>query len=814
MAVPALLPALALIAGISSGVFAGISLAGLVAALPLLCSAAAAGWRCERPRTVLALLGAGCWAAGAALGAHARAEALAPALRTVLEQRIGGFAIDTPGPEHDHDPIVVLVRLTEDASPNAGVVSLRGRVVAIETQDGVIPVDGTVLFSVGGIAAAHAFPEWTAGRTLRMPATFRRPARYLNEGVPDFERTLALDGTTLFGSVKSGLTIEVASRGSRLAEAGAAVRAHVRAAAARHVGPHSQLSAGIVSAVLIGDRSGLPVAIRDRLQRAGTYHVIAISGGNIAILAAAAAFAFALAGIRGRAAAALTMTVLLGYAAIATAGPSVLRATLMAVFYLAARAIDHRTPPWQTTLLAAAVMAALHPLDVRDPGFILTFGATVALLEGARRGRTLGRAHPPFSWLAASLIASASAEIVLLPVAAQVFSRITVAGLLLNVIAVPLMAVVQLAGLFVAVLDRFESPARVTALVAHEAAAGLVESARLIEIAPWLTTRVPPPGATVLLLYYAALGALLAARSRRLRHTAATTLAAAALMIVTGTAPYVPVRSFESDRALTVTMFDVGQGEAILVRTPDGRRLLVDAGGAPFGGGSFDIGARVLAPALWARQIRSLDVLVLTHGDPDHTGGAAAILEDFTPRAFWEGIAVPAHEPSRALRDRAVARRIPIHVARSGESFPAGAAAIRVLHPPEPDWERQRIRNDDSIVLEIVHGDVAVLLTGDISAGIERAIVPRLTQAPVRVLKVAHHGSRSSTSAALLDAWQPQIAIVSAGRGNTFGHPAAEVLTRLEAIGATVLRTDRHGEITIVSDGRQVRWRTHVPDGQ
>jgi competence protein ComEC len=137
-----------------------------------------------------------------------------------------------------------------------------------------------------------------------------------------------------------------------------------------------------------------------------------------------------------------------------------------------------------------------------------------------------------------------------------------------------------------------------------------------------------------------------------------------------------------------------------------------------------------------------------------------------------------------------------------------GGVRLRVLHPPEPDWERPRVRNDDSVVLEAVYGDVAILLAGDITAQVERAIVPELTPARVRVLKVAHHGSRTSSSRELVEAWRPQLALVSAGRGNTFGHPAREVVERLEQAGARVLRTDRDGQITVETDGHTLTWRT------
>ena len=147
---------------------------------------------------------------------------------------------------------------------------------------------------------------------------------------------------------------------------------------------------------------------------------------------------------------------------------------------------------------------------------------------------------------------------------------------------------------------------------------------------------------------------------------------------------------------------------------------------------------------------------------------------------------------------------------QAGDEMRIGGIRVRVLHPPQPDWQRQRVRNDDSVVLEVVYRDVAVLLLGDVGAGIEHSILERLTPAGRRILKVAHHGSRSSTSRELLEHWRPQIAIISAGRGNTFGHPAPEVLRRLESIGAVIYRTDLDGQVTIETDGTNVQVRTYV----
>ena len=164
---------------------------------------------------------------------------------------------------------------------------------------------------------------------------------------------------------------------------------------------------------------------------------------------------------------------------------------------------------------------------------------------------------------------------------------------------------------------------------------------------------------------------------------------------------------------LRVVFLDVGQGDATLVRLPDARTLLVDAGG--LAGTAFDVGDRVVGPALRALGVRRVDTMVLTHGDPDHIGGAPAVLRAFSPRVIWEGVPVPPHAALREMASaspRRRARRGAPCVA--GDREPAGGVEIRVLHPPPPEWERQRVRNEDSVVLELRFGAVSIVLPGDI----------------------------------------------------------------------------------------------------
>ena len=248
-------------------------------------------------------------------------------------------------------------------------------------------------------------------------------------------------------------------------------------------------------------------------------------------------------------------------------------------------------------------------------------------------------------------------------------------------------------------------------------------------------------------------------------------------------------------------MVDVGQGDAILVQFPTGQSLLVDAGGL---GGRFDVGDRVISPALWASGVRSLDWLAISHADLDHIGGARSLAATFRPREIWEGVPVPREPERRRLGLVSVVwRELQQH-----DSLRIGDVTIEVLHPPRPDWERQRVRNEDSLVLRLRYRDVDMLLTGDVGAETERMLTVDRDPAPLRILKVAHHGSRTSSTAAFIERFAPHVALISVGRANPFGHPAPEVVERLRTAAATVFRTDRDGAAVIETDGRSLAVRS------
>jgi competence protein ComEC len=806
-------PAAALVAGIASGLMLLVPPVPAACAMLAALAAAVRAFARHETRHVLVFVLAGWAAAGIALGSHAERLAREPELRRAAlapgRAQNGDLASGDRHAAPRGRPVTLVGRLRSDASVSATGVGLALDVEQVESGPASVRVSGGAMLTVLGTLAADRASEWRAGRRVRVRATVREPMRYLNPGVADLPLALARRGTVLVGSVKSAALVDVLARGPWFRERAASARQHVRRLVGASVGSWDAGSAAVVTAILVGDRAGLDKRTERDLQDAGTYHVIAISGGNIAILAACLLVMCRLLLVPWRAGLAAVIAALVAYAELAGGGSSVARATTMAVVYLAARLVDQRTSVASALAVAAAIILAASPLALVDASFLLTFGATTAIVIGVPRVMAYVGGPRLIRSATALFAASAATEAALLPLGPLFFSRLTLAGLVFNFAAVPLMSVVQIGGMVAVGLAALApSLAHPAGWVPYEAARALVSSAALVHLVPWVAWRVPAPAPWLLVVYYGALVALVTARTwvrftvpwhRAARRVVVVSWAAAAGLIA---AAPVSVRS-DAGR-LRVTVLDVGQGDATIVQLPSGRTLLVDAGGLG-GTARFDVGERVVAPALWQLGVRRLDVLALTHGDADHVGGAGAVVEAFHPREIWEGVPVRRDPALSSLAALADARRIARRTVQVGDLLRDGAVAIRAWHPPPPDWERQRVRNDDSLVLEIRYGDVSVVLPGDIGAAIEETLVRQIPGAPTRILKAAHHGSASSSSKRFLEALRPQIVIVSCGRGNLFGHPHPAVLARYRATGTRIYRTDEQGAIAIETDGRHVR---------
>jgi competence protein ComEC len=268
---------------------------------------------------------------------------------------------------------------------------------------------------------------------------------------------------------------------------------------------------------------------------------------------------------------------------------------------------------------------------------------------------------------------------------------------------------------------------------------------------------------------------------------------------------------------LELAVIDVGQGDGLLVIFPDGKRMILDGGGTPVFGNraksQLDVGEDVVAPYLWDRNIRTVDVVALSHAHDDHIGGLPALVSDFRPRELWTG-ATPDSPAWRGLRDRAVHLGVRIVPLLAPRHFAWGGAQIEILAPFADYVPASEPTNNDSLVMRVRYGQHSFLLCGDAERPIEYRMLSENELQPADVLKVGHHGSHTSSTQAFLDAVRPVFAIVSVGQDNSYGHPHADVIDRLLDHNAVVYRTDLDGLVSIRSDGRRFHiatWRDLMP---
>jgi competence protein ComEC len=381
------------------------------------------------------------------------------------------------------------------------------------------------------------------------------------------------------------------------------------------------------------------------------------------------------------------------------------------------------------------------------------------------------------------------------------FHRITTFALPVNLLILPLLLVLMPAALITLLTllawpAAAVVPAAATAILLHFGV-GLVHLFGSLGMGDF---RIPGPPlwqsiAFCLLLAFAI---VLARGSRWQRRAAWASLVAAALVSV------LPRPVQHPRDALLVEAIDVGQGDSLLLITPDGKTLLVDGGG--FGGGprqapqEFDIGEEVVSPALWARGIRRLDVVALSHAHSDHMGGLPAVLRNFHPRELWVGNNPPVEAYNALLRE-AAGLHMQVRSLRSGNALSLGAAQVNVLAPLSGYQPGPEPANNDSLVLHVAYAGTSVLLEGDAEAPVESAMLGESGLAST-LLKVGHHGSLTSTRPEFLARVSPRWAVISCGRHNRFGHPRPEILAELQQAKVLTYSTDINGATCFRLDGK------------
>lgn len=642
-------------------------------------------------------------------------------------------------------------------------------------------VSGELRDRLRGLAASDRISFW--GR-------LDEPSSFGNDGGFDVRRYFERGRLDLTASVKSALLVERETS----ARSCKAWVSRLRIAASRRLesalGDPSRETLGVVVALLTGDREMLSPELEELYRDAGIFHVMAISGAQVAMVILVFYFVLRRLGASEVATLWTLLLVVPFYAAFCGSGPPVVRAALAASVVLGARLLSLDRPHVNALALAALLLLLWEPLWLEDPGFQLSFAAMAAILWLTE---PLANRLRPLGLLATPLSVSIAAQAVVVPITAWHFHGLTWVAPLASLVAVPLSGAIVIVGLALVPLSGVPLLSDLLSLGAHVGVALLTGTARLASELPGATLAVARPSFLWMLAYYGALACL---RHGRGRVRALSVLVLGALLLAL---PFEKGETLSEPERLTLTALDVGHGDAIVLSLPEGQRVLVDGGGLP--ATSFDVGERVVLPYLLDHGGRRLDAVVLTHADYDHIGGLFAIVDSMNVREVWESGASWERPAYRRLRQAARRRGVALRRLRAGESFRWGGVLWEVLAASgAPGMESPADENDRSIVMRLTLGESSVLLTGDAGEKLERALLSRGIPLEADVLKVAHHGSQSSTSAPFLDAVRPRFAILSSRQNVGWPLPSPTVLDRLRGKGIAYARTDEHGAVTVRLD--------------
>ena len=680
---------------------------------------------------------------------------------------------------------------------------LAGDAFRIEVDGAVVCRDGP---SAHGIIALHGPFSVARGDEVVALASVAPPYRFFDDGLVDPRPLAARRGVVLSGGAED---VVVMRHGRGIGAWIDRARAHVRQRIAATFPPDV---VPMARALVLGEDDLAPDD-REAFRRSGLSHLLAVSGTHLVLVVMGFVAAvraglvrverLAARGDPARIAAALGLPVAWIYADFAGGSGSAVRAAWMCTIALVARAVGRKTEAWRALSLSVLAMTILDPLVVFDLSFDLSALATLGLLALARPlSAWLVRRVP---WAPRSVVTAfgtaLAATIACSPLIATMAPELPVSGLLANLVAVPLGEAAALPLCLVhALLAPWPEAEAGCALVAGGALACVRWVARAFALGGWGGLPVPSP-TPVQLGIMAAVAVGLALARRRTAPCLASWLMAGFVGLVAAEA--LARRAGAPTGVVRVTFLDVGQGDSALVDLPDGTAILVDGGGLV--GSPIDVGDRIVAPVLAARRRGALRAVVLSHPHPDHFLGLAAGLARVQPGAFWdtgqgedEGTKGPYAALLGDLRARGVLVRHPAELCGT-QSF--GGATVTVLAPcpgPAPD----RNANDNSFVLRIAYGKRAFLLVGDTEVTEESELLRTGNDLHADVLKIGHHGSRTSSSPAFLAAVTPSVAVISSGVRNRFGHPHASTLAGLASLaGLRVYRTDHAGSVRVTTDG-------------
>jgi len=675
----------------------------------------------------------------------------------------------------------------------------------VETDSALYNACGNVWVT---LRSGHLSADYGDRVEIRSP--LRRPTHARNPGAFDYRDYLQGEDIYATLSVRSAAEVSVVERlaGAELVERVVLpLRRHVRSAI---TGNLEGASAGLLLGLLLGEKRPVSTEVREQFRRAGLAHALVVSGMHVGIVAVFVLNALRLCGIRDALSCVGTMAVLLLYAAVTQAHPPVVRAVIVACIVLGGRVIEREGDMYNSLGLAALCILVLWPASLLGLSFQLSFAATVAIvglhapLAHLFPVRWRDAGHWRGQYIVLPLCVSLAAQLGTGPLIALHFQQWSPIGLLANLIVAPLLAAALGLGLL-AVIFYALWPLLATVFNAanYLVLTGLLSVVEYCATLPIATISVPRPDA----LFFSFIALFYPLLAHMSKNVAARKAGLFLLLIWLN---FMLWGHVYSRRDLRAVFLDVGQGDAAFLRFPNGRTMVVDGG---YRSPEYDYGTRVLVPFLRHSNIRRIDVVVASHPHSDHIGGLVALLEQVEVEHYIDSGQEYDSWTARRLKQLIAEKKIIYHRVAAGDSLAGlGGVGGLIMHPTpvfvDSAGASPHGLNNGSVVLKLTYGETDILFTGDIEKETNSALLAWGARLESDVLKVAHHGSRTSSQDIFLAAVGAKWAVMSVGQFNKFGHPSAEVLARFAREEVELLRTDQRGAVLLRSDGTNIEVGT------
>ena len=564
----------------------------------------------------------------------------------------------------------------------------------------------------------------------------------------------------------------------------------------------------IIKALILGVRADIEPDIMDNFSRSGIIHVLAVSGlhvGFIGLIIFSIARAMRL---NRRHAIWAVLCVIWLYALITGMKPPVVRASIMGSMLLISQLLDRKLDGANMLAVAALAILVWAPLDLYAMGFQLSFCAVAGIMYMFNKVEYFFKTHlfferlyknPAFQYIGSILVLSLVAQLASLPLTAYYFGRISIAGLVSNLVIVPTVFI-TLALTFVALVSWIILPISESffSTALNWIIDFIVQVSTTMAGFSFSTIENWFPTTSWILGYFLILILIFSWNSKQIRWLA--------IMMILGLGTYINFKE-EADNTSTevkVTFLDVGQGDCAFIEFADGRNVLVDCG--PWSPG-YDAGERIITPFLRRKNITSIDMIFLSHPHLDHYGGAETLVNNFSVKKVVLADTTYKNNRFKQVVSVLKAKDLSIHIAKRGDIIDDfEPARFWIMGPSPANAKLQREQNNASLIMQLRFGKTAFLFTGDAELAAETTVLPYRTMLKSAVLKVGHHGSRTSSSTAFLESIQPEYAILSLGSFNKFNHPANVTTSTLSNMGADTIRTDLAGAAVFTSNGRAIKW--------